>query len=198
MKKIISVLLILSCVLCLFCACGEKKITSGDYVYTVQKDGTAKIVKYVGTEDKISLELPDELDGKKVTVIGKGAFKNVMCLTVVNGPKDLVAIEEKAFEGSSVKKVFFFKCHSLTVIGDSAFAGCEKLIQADMPSSLEKLGANAFSGDAALKIAEFRGNTADIGAGAFSGCEKVTVYFRESADSVKKFVEANGLNSKTV
>ena len=45
---------------------------SGDFKYTLLKDGTAKITYYSGEGQTI--EIPDTLDGKKVTAIGEYVF----------------------------------------------------------------------------------------------------------------------------
>ena len=46
----------------------------GDFEYTVLDDGTAEITKYNGTDAKV--DIPGEIDGKKVTSIGGWAFQN--------------------------------------------------------------------------------------------------------------------------
>lgn len=75
MKKVLcfamSILLILSAFT--FCV-GAADKKSGDYEYSVLKDGTVKITKYVGDDEVVSV--PEKIDGKKVTVIGKKAFYN--------------------------------------------------------------------------------------------------------------------------
>ena len=55
-------------------------ITSGEYEYYINKEGTATIAGYLGTEDSITL--PAELDGNKVTEIGEDAFSSCDALTV--------------------------------------------------------------------------------------------------------------------
>ena len=106
MKKIIAVIMALACIVCVFASCGKKdetpkELTSGDYTYVVLEDGTVKITKYNGTSDEIERDLPSEIDGKTVTVIGKEAFAGAEGLTVVNFPTGLVKIEERAFAESS-------------------------------------------------------------------------------------------------
>lgn len=196
MKKIIAVLLAVVSVLCLFSACSPKKKTFEDYTYIVQKDDTVKIVKYNGTEEVITLDIPASIEEKKVTVIGEKAFADCAALVVVNFPADLVTVEKEAFKGSSIKKAFLNKCRKLNEIGESAFADCAKLVQVDISDSVAKIGEKAFSGDAALKVATFRGDVAEIAASAFEGCDKVTVLCKESAANVKKYIEANKLDSK--
>ena len=157
MKKIIAVIMALACIVCVFASCGKKddtpkELTSGDYTYVVLEDGTAKITKYNGTSDEIERDLPSEIDGKTVTVIGKEAFAGAEGLTVVNFPTGLVKIEERAFAESSIKKAFMYRSKSLKEIGAEAFSKCPNLVQVDMSSSLETVGEKAFFYCTKLKV----------------------------------------------
>lgn len=172
MKKIIAVIMALACIVCVFASCGKKddtpkELTSGDYTYVVLEDGTVKITKYNGTSDEIERDLPSEIDGKTVTVIGKEAFAGAEGLTVVNFPTGLVKIEERAFAESSIKKAFMYRSKSLKEIGAEAFSKCPNLVQVDMSSSLETVGEKAFFYCTKLKVATFRGNTPNIADFAF-------------------------------
>lgn len=89
--------------------------TSNDYVVKSLNDGTLEIQKYRGF-DEDTLVVPNYIDGKRVTGIGKNAFENC---------KQLKSI--RVSEG-------------ITYIGNAAFKNCERLEQVDLPSSLEKLG----------------------------------------------------------
>lgn len=75
MKKVLcfamSILLILSAFT--FCVSAVNK-AQGDYEYKVTDDGTVTIVKYLGDDEVVSV--PEKIDEKKVTVIGKKAFYN--------------------------------------------------------------------------------------------------------------------------
>ena len=68
-------------VLCLLFACSSIGASeevfnqqSGDYDYLPLADGTARLVKYYGSE--ADLVVPAELDGLKVTEIADSAFDN--------------------------------------------------------------------------------------------------------------------------
>ena len=89
MKKIISLILAVLCIVLTFCSCTKVKddpatttnvagesadadvYTSGDYNYVKLSDGTAKIVKYKGSSSKTDIDIPASLDGFNVTVIGE-------------------------------------------------------------------------------------------------------------------------------
>lgn len=187
MKKILSIVLVLAAVLTLFCSCNTTKpVESGDYTYVVLEDGTAKITKYNGTKEVVELDIPSTFDDVTVTVIGTEAFADVQTITVVNFPKTITKIEERAFAGSSIKKAFMHRS-SITEIGAFAFAECKKLVQTDMPSSLVTLSERAYYYCDALKVATFRGDTANIDKFAFDACPKVKLHVKESMKNVIKF-----------
>ncbi len=192
MKKILSIVLVIAAVMTLFCACnnGESKpIEAGEYTYVVLEDGTAKITKYTGTEAVVELNIPEAFEDVPVAVIGAEAFAGVQTITVVNFPKSITKIEERAFAGSSVKKAFMHRS-SITEIGVHAFSECKKLVQVDMPSTLETIGERAYYYCDALKVATFRGNTANIDKFAFDACPKVKLYVKEAMQNVIDFANA--------
>lgn len=187
MKRIISVILIIAAVMTVFCACGKKEsdpVVSGDYTYVVLEDNTAKITKYSGTEAITTLDIPSAIDEYTVTVIGTEAFAGVDTITVVNFPETLIKIEERAFAGSSIKKAFMHRSTSMTEIGAYAFAECKKLVQADMPRSLETIGEKAYYYCDKLKVANFRGDTANIDTFAFDACPNVKIYAKKTLQNV--------------
>ena len=192
MKKIISIILVLATVMALFCSCSAKPLESGDYTYMILEDETAKIVKYNGTADVVTLDIPDTLDDIKVTVIGAEAFAGAENITVVNLPKSITKIEEKAFAGSSIKKAMLYRS-TVTEIGAYAFSECKNLVQVDLSSSLNTIGEKAFYACESLKIATFRGDTANIDDFAFDACPKVKIRADESLTKVIKYAETHAL-----
>ncbi|MBE6771703.1 MAG: leucine-rich repeat domain-containing protein [Ruminococcaceae bacterium] len=196
MKKVLSIVLIIATVLTVFCGCSSKPVQSGDYEYVVLDDDTAKITKYLGTADIIELEIPTAIDDYTVTVIGKEAFKDVQCITVVTTPDTLTKIEEYAFANSSLKKIFMHRSPLLTEIGAYAFSECKNLIQADMPMDLVTLGDYAFYYCDKLKIAQFRGDPEHIGTFAFDACPKVRLYVKDNAQRTKNYADQYRLETK--
>ena len=198
MKKLLSVILIIAAVLTVFGACSKtgKPVESGDYTYVVMEDNTAKITKYNGTEDIVTLDIPSSLDEYTVTVIGAEAFANVQTITVVNFPNTLVKVEEKAFAGSSIKKAFLHKCPELTEIAALAFSECHNLVQVDMAHNLMTVGDQAFYYCDKLKVANFRGNTENIAPLAFDACRNVKIYTKSNLDKVIDYAETYHIELK--
>ena len=79
-------------VICAVCAGAE---TYGDYYYSVRDDGTVEITGYSGSAEKV--DIPEKIDGKNVTRIGKSAFQwcpNIKSITI---PKSVTSICDYAF-----------------------------------------------------------------------------------------------------
>lgn len=122
MKKQIAVILAMTlCLLSFGTAIGENStetLTSGDYEYTLTDAGTVCITKYNGAASE--LMIPEEIEGKQVTAIGRGAF--VECKTLLN-----VTVPE-----------------GVTAIGDEAFVACYSLQSITLPDSIAEMGEHPF------------------------------------------------------
>ena len=191
MKKALSIILVITALLAVFCSCSKesKPIESGDYTYVILEDNTAKITKYNGTGEVVELDIPSSFDDVTVTVIGKEAFAGVQSIKVVNFPSTLIKIEESAFKGSSIKKAFMHTCSHLTEIGAFAFSECPNLIQADMGRGVQIVGERADAGSTNLKIVNFRGNTETIDTFAFDACPNVKIYTKEANIKVISYAD---------
>ena len=195
MKKILSVLLVLATVLALFAGCGEKapkEMTEGDYSYIALEDNTAKITKFNKTDEIINLEIPATLGDMTVTVIGTEAFAGAQNITVVYAPETLLEIEDRAFAGSSVKKMFTHYSQDLKTIGSQAFSECHKLIQVDISSGVETIKENAFYYCENLRVVTFRGDPVTFEQFAFNACQQAKFYVSADAKNTIEFARANG------
>ena len=113
---------------------------SGNYVYTDLEDGTIEITKCVVNG---SVDIPSEIDGKKVTSIGKYAFADG--ITSVSIPESVVTIQDNAFYNCySLEKINFSE--GLKYIGKDAFYSCS-LQKLNLPETLEEIDDYAFSGN---------------------------------------------------
>lgn len=194
MKKFIAVILAAAAILTVFASCGKKEASSGAYSYVELKDGTLKITKYTSEEDVLELDIPEEIDGRAVTVIGEDAFAGVETITVVNFPSSLTKVEKNAFAGSSVKKAFLHKS-SVTEIGETAFGECHNLVQIDLPRTLTTISAKAFYYCEKLKVASFRGDVENIDIFAFDASPNVKFYIKDSFAKIKDFARVYHFNT---
>ena len=144
--------------------------TYNDYEYEVLSDGTVKITEYKGESGDI--EIPSEIDGKKVTVIGEESFSPYSTNFDVRGevslviPEGVTTIESGAFRMIDFKKLVLPE--SLVTIGDFAFQEClipDKLV---IPSNVKTIGNSAFHYTYGYDTLEMGDSVETIGPSAFS------------------------------
>ena len=90
---------------------------------------------------------------------------------------------------------------SVTVIGDSAFEGCEKLKSVVIPEGVEKIGFSAFEDCGDLASVEMHDGLKSIGGSAFSGCGSLTsITIPDSVTSIGgyAFYRCSSLNNVVI
>ena len=108
--------------------CGKRGV-SGDFIYEIQSDDTAMIVRYCGKDTIV--DIPDELDGHPVTRLGEFSFWKCMSLQEVNckrrHKRDLeLTISSHAFSECDNLRMVFLHCDYVD-IKENAFSGCTDL-----------------------------------------------------------------------
>ncbi len=133
--------------------------TSSNYEYSVLTDGTAEITGYTGKASDLSI--PDTLNGKKVTSIGRSAFENCKELTGIKFP------------------------NTVTNILANAFSNCTGLTELTIPGSVKKIGISAFRNCINLKTLTMSDGVAEIENNAFIYCKNLeTVTIPSSVKSI--------------
>lgn len=124
----------------------EESLTSGDFSYRIMDDDTVEITGYTGKERKI--DIPGEIDGKKVTSIGEKAFyeSKARAITIPDG---------------------------VTTINAEAFYLCEQLEEINIPQSVIRIEKEAFSDCFALESITLPDNLEYIGVRAFNWCQSL-------------------------
>ena len=168
MKKIICSILALALVSCAFCGCekkaenvqssdvnivDDKDVTpndSSEFVYE-EKDGSITIKGYKGSSTTVNI--PPEIDGKPVTVIGEYAFdgfeendgsvqngksykdNNINTITSIHIPGSVKSIEKGAFTNCfSLTELTF--AEGVESLEEGAFACCDKVLSVSLPSTV--------------------------------------------------------------
>lgn len=142
------------------------------YQYRIEENNTVTITGYKGNKKYVSI--PEEIENKKVTKIGKNAFRN----------KSLVRVKVS---------------DNVTEIADEAFANCNKLAYITFSENLEKIGDYAFSVCNGLQEVEIPSSVKQIGEGAFFYCESITKIDINASDmSLGSYIFSNCSSLKTV
>lgn len=121
---------------------------ASDFEYTVSEDGGITITKYVGTDTDVVI--PEKIDGKNVTVIGEGAFRNNQTIRSVTMSDKITIIDIAAFD-SCASLTAVLLSNNVDQIRAQAFGNCRLLSRIDLPDSLSYIGASAFYLCEALK-----------------------------------------------
>ncbi len=126
--------------------------------------------------------IPDTIAGRKVTLIGDGAFIGCpAALFSITIPDSVTSIGIEAFSRyPNLTSVTLG--NSVTTIGDRAFSNCRSLSSITIPDSVTNIGREAFSGCTKLTRVTISENVTSIGEGAFSRCTSLAA------------IEVNALN----
>ncbi len=143
-----------------------KAEAAGDFEYEVNEDGNSvSIKKYKGSGGAV--EIPAEIEGKKVTSIGVFAFNGCSGITSIEIPNSVTSFMGGAFNGCS--GITSIKIPSgVTSIPPRAFMGCSSLANIEIPSRVTDIGFQAFYGCSSLASVEIPSEVTSIGRYTFS------------------------------
>ena len=110
-------------------------LTAADCIYSVDDKDEVTILKYTGNAKKLIMT---EIDGKKITAIGDGAFEEQGQLEVVQFPDTLRSIGCKAFYHCGFQSIIL--PDSMETVGDEAFNVCIGLTQIKAGPNIRKWG----------------------------------------------------------
>lgn len=144
--------------------------TTGDTSYTFaidEENGKAEIISVKNAKGVI--EIPEEINGYKVTSIGDKAFFGQTALEYVSFPASLEKIGQSAFSGCSSMTQLTIP-DSVEEIGSSAFMGCYNLMTASIGNGVTEIPPDCFFSCNALKEILLPEGLQKIGSEAFYGC----------------------------
>ncbi len=153
---------------------------SGEFLYT-ENEGELTITGFI---PRISIGLPDEIDGCPVTVLGTNLFLNETLVYDITLPRHLRKISSAAFQGcTGLERVLI--PDSLAEIGDHAFFNCKRLQSVCLSGTegqngyadLTSVGTVedwAFGGCESLVSVGISDSMTEISLGVFSRCKSLT------------------------
>ncbi len=140
--------------------------TEDGFKYEENYDGTLTITEYSG--EGWDVVIPGEIEGKKVTKIGEGAFCYTGYERIVI-PDTVTSIEGGAFSNCYNLK-FISLPGSIKYIGNEAFFWCYNLQSITIPNGVKSIGRWTFRGCSQLKSVYIPGSVTSIGESAFEDC----------------------------
>ena len=162
--------------------------TIGDSTLTYKLSGKDEVVITGYTGEDITLVIPEEIDGKKVTAIGENAFYGVKDIMQVSIPASVVEIGASAFTNcNNLIRVNIPSNSKLTTIKHSAFSDCSGLVEIVIPESVISIDNYVFSYCNSLTKVTIPSNVTKLGLGAFYGCEKLRTVVLSSKLKTKPF-----------
>ena len=145
------------------------------FKYALDNSQNATITGYLGNVSV--LNIPESIDGYKVTKIGYDCFRDNTVLRVVIFPDTVEEIEENAFWGCLGLSMIRFS-DSLTTIQNNAFFECDSLREVEIPKSLTMGGSfgsggrhGAFRFCSGLKTVRFEEGTTAVAPFLFANCD---------------------------
>ncbi|MCM1315116.1 MAG: leucine-rich repeat protein [Prevotella sp.] len=136
------------------------------------------------------IEVPAEIDGLPVQVIGEHAFASTPSITEIVLPKTVKSINKQAFtQCTSLEKINIPE--SVKQIKDEAFLSCKALKEIKLPNYTSSIGVRAFWGCTALEKINIPSTVKTIGEQAFQDCKcLVTIDIPDGITTI----EANTFN----
>ena len=119
----------------------EKDENDLTFDYYELDDGTLEIQGY-DNKDKVKIvEIPDTIDGKKVSVLNLGLFRSNEVVEEIILPESLKIIEDQAFLGATALRKL--EINGIETMGDYCIYGCPKIKEVRLPEGLKELGESA-------------------------------------------------------
>jgi hypothetical protein len=155
--------------------------------YTVNEDNTTCTITGLGEYDSTDVEIPEIIDGYKVTGIGERAFFNCSTLTSITIKDNITGIGSDAFYGcSGLKGVYINDLKTWLNIsfedywsnpcypGGQLYLNGEPLSSITIPEGITSIGPFTFAGHSYLTGITIPDSVTSIGNHAFYGCESLT------------------------
>ncbi len=133
--------------------------------------GEITIEKYNGKGGNVVI--PEFIEGKPVTEIGRKAFNGCTGLKNITIPDKVTVIGDSSFTGCTGLLSITIP-HNVTLIGYQAFSGCASLADIKIPDSVISIYEFAFAHCTGLKSISLPEKITEIPMGMFASCTALT------------------------
>lgn len=144
--------------------------------YSILDDGTIEVTGYTG-DDK-NLVIPNMIDDKAVSSIGKEAFFENKKIENVTIPKNVTSLQYQSFAScENLKNISFVSESKLKTIEDGVFYEDKNLNEIICPQNLKSIGNKVFLDCVNLSKAELNDGLESIGIATFcnSGIKEIDI-----------------------
>jgi len=159
-----------------------------NYQYKIQNGGVV-ITSYVGKEYVV--EIPEEIAGYPVRVIGSNAFSSRYDVETVILPEGLIEIEKTAFRFCTGLMSIQLPS-TLKTIGEYAFFHCENLVEIVIPDGMTALGSRAFQCCYRLQHVTMSAKMKTIPTNTFFECHSRLTIHAPSGSAAESFAHRKG------
>lgn len=166
MASVLAVVLAVSGLSAFSATASAANLTSGDYTYSVNSDGTVCIEKYNGYQS--SVRIPSTIDGKSVTKLAYHSFANNKNVINITLPNTITSAGEEVFLNSSLQSATLE--YGTKAVPSGMFMYAQNLSKVTLPSTLKKIEAQAFDTCSSLASISIPSSVKVIGYRAFANC----------------------------
>ena len=159
----------------------------GLLIYTVNDDGTSCAIRDCEESVSGTYEIPEEIDGYKVTKIKDVAFYECSTLAKLVIPSGVKYIGDSAFDGCTALTEVNIP-QNVSYIGPSAFNNCTSLKNITIPDGIQDIDYFSFSGCDSLQSVTLSTSVTEIEDGAFSGCPNLTYVYYAGTEEQKNTI----------
>lgn len=151
MASVLAVVLAVSGLSAFSATASAANLTSGDYTYSVNSDGTVCTEKYNGYQS--SVRISSTIDGKSVTKLAYHSFANNKNIINITLPNTITSAGEEVFLNSSLQSATLE--YGTKAVPSGMFMYAQNLSKVTLPSTLEKIEAQAFGYEVGSRINDF-------------------------------------------
>lgn len=151
----------------------QQVVEKDGFVYAIHTN-EASLAGYTSTENK-NVSVPEAINDKPVTTIGKKAFAWYPFLKSVTLPSTIKTIDSSAFKYCQQLESINLP-QNLQSIGDEAFYDCNVLANVVFPASLKSIGTAAYYSCDAIGSVVVPKTIEQMGANVFRNCYRISVF----------------------